>query len=230
MRHDRSLSLGSALLAICTLGVAATILESASMSASYDVPTQNGGGGGFSLLEVLGMLLVALFELVGIELRPAPVVASGPPVGGLRSLLSGLSQIAVPMAVLSSIVVLVVLAGRRIPRSTTGSVVSFFRRRRNTTTASQAESDRPNWPPAEPETDVAAAWVAMTDRLEVDRPHALTPSEWADAAVAAGFDDDAVAELTHTFRAVRYGGASESPDDRRRAKRHLEQLEGDRDE
>lgn len=54
---------------------------------------------------------------------------------------------------------------------------------------------------------VYRAWREMAASLDVADPGATTPGEFADAAVDAGFDPDAVAELTAVFERVRYGDA-----------------------
>lgn len=64
--------------------------------------------------------------------------------------------------------------------------------------------------------EVYRAWHEMTDRLDVANPDAATPSEFADAAIAAGIDREDVAELTALFEEVRYGDAipTEAREDR----------------
>lgn len=73
--------------------------------------------------------------------------------------------------------------------------------------------------------EVYRAWVEMTGSLDVGRPSASTPGEFADAAVSAGLDRDAVEELTDLFREVRYGGVSADEDRERRAVEALRQVE-----
>ena len=60
------------------------------------------------------------------------------------------------------------------------------------------------------ENEIYRAWYEMTTLLEVDRPATATPGEFADAAIDAGLDADAVEELTALFEAVRYGTAAET--------------------
>lgn len=52
---------------------------------------------------------------------------------------------------------------------------------------------------------VYGAWREMTAALDVGASASTTPGEFAAAAVDAGFDPDAVAELTDVFETVRYG-------------------------
>jgi hypothetical protein len=64
----------------------------------------------------------------------------------------------------------------------------------------------------------------MVERAGVDDARTKTPQECADDAVAAGADEDAVATLTRTFEAVRYGGAAVTDDLVDRARRHVEEV------
>ena len=61
--------------------------------------------------------------------------------------------------------------------------------------------------------EIYRAWREMTDLLEVDRPDATSPGEFAEAATGAGMDPDDVGELTRLFEDVRYGG--EEPTERK---------------
>lgn len=233
MRSQRLLLFVSALLAIGTLGLAAAVLESVSLSSTYDVPTQDATESGVSVVGVLLLLLVAFLDLFGIELDPA--VPAAPPHLAIEEVVSSLTAFSPLVLLLVAVAVVgtvVVLVGRRLPDSAAGTVGRLLRRRRGTETTPQAESVSDDWPPAEPTTDVSAAWVAMTESLEVDRPRSRTPGEWADAAVAAGFDEDDVAQLTRTFRDVRYGTSRDSADYRRRfrVKRELETIETTEDD
>lgn len=79
--------------------------------------------------------------------------------------------------------------------------------------------------------EVYRAWHEMTDRLDVANPDASTPSEFADAAIAAGIDCEDVAELTALFEEVRYGDATptEAREDRALAAlRRIESTYADR--
>lgn len=57
------------------------------------------------------------------------------------------------------------------------------------------------------------AWADMTEQLSVEQPETSTPAEFERAAVDAGLDPAAVAELTDLFETVRYGQTA--PTDRR---------------
>lgn len=83
---------------------------------------------------------------------------------------------------------------------------------------------------ASTENEVFRAWVEMTRHLPVDHPRTSTPSEFADAAVAAGVAREDVVELTELFEEVRYGGEPVTADRERRAVealRHIEAEYGD---
>lgn len=78
---------------------------------------------------------------------------------------------------------------------------------------------------------VYRAWREMADRLDVAAPRSSTPGEFAEAAVEAGMDPEAVRELTELFEATRYGGAAPTDDRERRAVAALRRIEreyGDR--
>lgn len=64
--------------------------------------------------------------------------------------------------------------------------------------------------------DVYRAWTALCRAIPVD-PAGQTPAEVAEAAVAAGYEADAVAELTDAFCAIRYGEAAPTNERERRA-------------
>jgi hypothetical protein len=75
------------------------------------------------------------------------------------------------------------------------------------------------------ENAVYRSWHEMTAHLDVERPDASTPAEFADAAVAAGMDRDDVAELTRLFEAVRYGDAPATAERAERATATLRRIE-----
>lgn len=64
--------------------------------------------------------------------------------------------------------------------------------------------------------DIYRTWAALCRAVPVD-PAGQTPAQVAEAAVAAGYEADAVAELTDAFCAVRYGGAAPTTERERRA-------------
>lgn len=230
-RRDRAFSIATALAAILSLGVAAAVLEATPIAPAYDV-SSGGEGSGASIMAALLLLLEAVLSAFGVEFDPAAPVGFGSRGGALMAVLIALRSIARPLlgvAVLASVVLLV---GRRVPKSSVGPIVGsavpeLLDRGRSGDRAPRSTATGDEWPPAEPGTDVAEAWVAMTAALEVDRPRSRTPEEWADAAVDAGFDEEAVRTLTELFSETRYGDATETAARRRTAKRERERLAGD---
>ena len=75
--------------------------------------------------------------------------------------------------------------------------------------------------------EIRRAWLDMTRLLDVERPTSRTPGEFADAAVEAGLDPDAVGELTALFEAVRYGRLESTPDREARAVETFRRIAGD---
>nr|WP_303646993.1 DUF4129 domain-containing protein [Haloarchaeobius salinus] len=75
------------------------------------------------------------------------------------------------------------------------------------------------------ENEIYRAWVEMTRHLPVDHPDTSTPREFEAVAVEAGFDADAVGELTDLFESVRYGQESATAEREDRAVEALRRLE-----
>lgn len=73
--------------------------------------------------------------------------------------------------------------------------------------------------------EVYRAWREMTEYVDVDSPESSTPGEFADAAISAGMSRDDVAELTHLFEAVRYGGLEPTAEATERATTALRNIE-----
>lgn len=82
-------------------------------------------------------------------------------------------------------------------------------------------SDRVEWKPRD---DVERAWLDLLQTADVDRPHAKTPAECADDAVAAGYDPEPVYRLRRAFEDVRYGEMSPTDDLREQVDRSRRQL------
>lgn len=78
---------------------------------------------------------------------------------------------------------------------------------------------------ADPDSEVERAWLALVRRVDADRPEARTPREWAAAAVASGFDGDAVGTLTEAFETVRYGDGGPTDERTREVRRALDRLD-----
>lgn len=73
--------------------------------------------------------------------------------------------------------------------------------------------------------EVYRAWREMTGYVDVDRPEASTPREFAAAATAAGMAEADVTELTDLFEEVRYGGLPPTDDAEQRAVAALRRIE-----
>lgn len=75
-----------------------------------------------------------------------------------------------------------------------------------------------------PENDVDDAWLRLARAVGDRAGGARTPREYETAAVQAGFDPDAVSQVTRIFEEVRYGGQPVTDDRRRRANDALARL------
>ncbi|SEP27995.1 protein of unknown function [Halogranum amylolyticum] len=83
------------------------------------------------------------------------------------------------------------------------------------------DGERVEW---RPQDDVEAAWHELVQAAGVNRPHAKTPAECADEAVAAGYDPDAVYQLRRAFEDVRYGEMTLTDDHREQVARSRREL------
>jgi hypothetical protein len=83
------------------------------------------------------------------------------------------------------------------------------------------DSGRVEWKPRD---EVEQAWLDLVQTAGVDRPHAKTPAECADDAVAAGYDPEPVHRLRRAFEDVRYGEMSPTDDLREQVDRSRRQL------
>jgi hypothetical protein len=79
------------------------------------------------------------------------------------------------------------------------------------------------WPPSEPTTAVDRAWVQLVGRLDPDRPETMTPTDCRQRARRAGLESTAVEAITTAFERVHYGGQSPESEESR-AKDGLDQL------
>jgi hypothetical protein len=106
-----------------------------------------------------------------------------------------------------------------------------FEERPDTGGGGASPTAEPPVPPGDldPSNEVYQAWCEMVRRLEVTRPHVMTPRELARAAVEQGFDREPVESLTGAFEQVRYGEAEPSADRTFRAQVALEELAGEGD-
>lgn len=230
MCQNRSVLIATALLSILTLGIAASVLETTPITAPYDVSAERTAPGGLSVMDVLLLLVVAFFDLFGIEFDPIPGTGTG--IGSwvdvLGPFLALLRSAVLPLVGIGVVVAVLLLVGRRIPKSSAAIGLSALATRwRSPIRPASSDETGESWPPAEPEPGVATTWVEMTEPLEPDRPHCRTPTEWAETAIDAGFDENAVTAITELFRETRYGEAAETTAYRRKARRELERLDGD---
>ncbi|WP_229380123.1 DUF4129 domain-containing protein [Haloterrigena salifodinae] len=227
VRRNGTVLIATALLSILTLGGTAAVLESTPIPSSYDAPADGTGGSGLSLMAVLILLVDALLSLFGIEADPAALATgTGSWADALVAALGVLRSVALPLLGIGVIATIVLHVRRRLPTSVSGSLVFRLGARRSSNRTSRSTATDQSWPPAEPRDDVAEAWVSMTDRLDVERPRSRTPEEWAEAAIDAGYDEEAVTTITELYRETRYGDATEPLERRRDAIRELERLEG----
>jgi len=74
------------------------------------------------------------------------------------------------------------------------------------------------------ENEVYRAWYGMTRALGARDPRSETPGRFADLAIRAGMDEDAVTELTALFNDVRYGERTLTDRDEERAVELLRRL------
>jgi len=82
----------------------------------------------------------------------------------------------------------------------------FGRESRDTTTAPSPAAAA--WPANEPTTAVDRAWVHLVGQLDPDRPETVTPADCRQLAHRAGLESTAVEAITTAFERVHYGGQS----------------------
>jgi hypothetical protein len=227
--QHNALLIGTALLAIFTLAISATVLDSTPITTPYDTPTENGDGSTLSPLAILLLLLDAVLGLFGIDIDPAvPAGGAGSWAALFIIAFDVLRSLAFPLLAVVGGSVLLLLVSRHLPQSTTSSVMDILRNRSRTAMPdSQLNTDNEKWPPTEPDQEVSKAWVAMTTQLEIDNPSSQTPVEWAESAIDAGFDENHVNKITELLQETRYNDTGITDDHRQDAKRILEQFEDD---
>ncbi|AHG02379.1 hypothetical protein HALLA_20970 (plasmid) [Halostagnicola larsenii XH-48] len=222
MRRARLLPLITTLFAILVLATAAPVLDSTAISSPYDVSVNtDAGASGLSFMAIMLLFVSAFVEFVfGVELEQIGL-------GGASGVSGGLLPFVVPLLVVGFVIGAFYLASRRFAYSPTGAVLSHLLDQPQSEGSTSRPSTSETWPPAEPDPGVAEAWAKMTASVDLERPTARTPMEWAEEAIDDGLDADAVDDLTSTFRDVQYGENAETPEHRRRANRALDQLEDD---
>jgi hypothetical protein len=151
-------------------------------------------------------------------------VASGREPGGGTDLLPILAAVGTAVTALTGVGAMVWV--RWLWRAPDG-----FEERPDTGGREASPTAEPPVPPGDldPSNEVYQAWCEMVRRLEVTRPHVMTPRELARTAVEQGFEREPVESLTQAFEQVRYGEADPSADRTFRARVALEELarEGD---
>ncbi|KKF39357.1 hypothetical protein FK85_29140 [Halorubrum saccharovorum] len=100
-----------------------------------------------------------------------------------------------------------------------------FGRDSRTTPAAEPRPAAGRWPGTPPEHDVDRAWVEVIRRLNPDRPETTTPDECRALARVRGVDRDAVEPIVSAFENVHYGGYSVETEIGR-AREGLRALEG----
>lgn len=170
---------GVVVVLACLLLAAAALL--AAPGGGAELPTPGGGLGPFEPTE-----------------GTADAVDRGP--GG-----TGLAGIAVVAAVGLAGAGLLVLRLREPPESLDEAESGGHATRGAVAATAGAAADRLAERDRPVDNVVYRAWRELTAALDVGEPASTTPGEFAAAAVDAGVDPDAVAELTAVFEAVRYG-------------------------
>lgn len=226
---NRALLICAALLSILTLGITASVLESTQIPSPYDVSTTTDGGPSLSPLAILLLLFDLMLELLGIEIELSTSANGMISIGAILVITLGvLRSIGLPLLVICGIGMTILLVGHHLPYSTAISVRSLLTNwHQSAKPSTYSDPTDDNWPPSEPRHDVFETWVAMTEQLEIDHPHSRTPTEWAESAIDAGFDEDSVETLTESLRQIRYTDSATTVESHQKAKRVLEQLEGD---
>ena len=96
-----------------------------------------------------------------------------------------------------------------------GQYRSLFGREFGTDTPAAHPSAAVSWPPSEPTTAVDRAWVHLVGRLDPDRPETVTPTDCRQLAQRAGLESTAVEAITTAFERVHYGGRSPESEEAR---------------
>ncbi|WP_152422731.1 DUF4129 domain-containing protein [Natrialba taiwanensis] len=228
-RHQNALLIIAALLLILTLGIAANVLESTPIDSSYAVPTESNSNSGLSLWGVLLLLINSLLDFLGINIGGySPENGAGSWIEILNLAFTTIRSVAFPLVILGVVTVIALLTSHHLPKINAYPRTAFMiNGLHSTKQTSQSRSSNDSWPPTAPENSVAEAWLEMVKKIDVSNPHSRTTEEWADAALAAGYNEEAVKSLTKLFRETQYGGVTVTTDRERKAKREFERLEGD---
>ncbi|MDZ5812772.1 DUF4129 domain-containing protein [Halorubrum sp. AD140] len=137
--------------------------------------------------------------------------------GRLIALLSRLFHLLLPISA--------VLAVASLAYRYRDALADLFGRNSPSSPATEPRPAVGRWPGTAPEHDVDRAWVEVLRRLNPDRPETTTPDECRALARDRGVDRDAVESIVSAFERVHYGGRPvETEIDRARA--GLRALEG----
>ncbi|EMA70105.1 hypothetical protein C461_01452 [Halorubrum aidingense JCM 13560] len=230
MNRSRLLSAVIALLAITSLSVASTTLETSlttdpdeeinpdwenlpigqNDAAAIQESIEGGGGEGGGGESAAG--------------------AGGGSIGGSGSAADDRSLLDRLLALLSRLFrlllpIVAILGVAAVAYRYRGALVDFFGRDSRTTPAAEPRPAAGRWPGTDPEHDVDRAWVEVIRRLDPDRPETTTPDECRALARARGVDRDAVESIVSAFEHVHYGGRSVDAEIDR-AREGLRALEG----
>lgn len=74
------------------------------------------------------------------------------------------------------------------------------------------------------------SWKKMTQEIDLPRPNATAPREYAEKAIEEGKHADAVQRLTHLFEEIRYGTTQPTPETEKQAVQALEQITDEENE
>lgn len=221
MERNRRVSAFAALLCGCALVIAATALEQ-SLSPDVYSPTRDLGrsppGG------LLFLLLAWLFRLFGLS-APEGIGTLGTSVFG--NLVSLLGSNATELVGIAALVVLsggIWLAARRVD---VAERLGGFGANASQETAPRERPE--SLRTVESANEVYGAWLAVVRRVSSDPSRSRTPSEWAERAIDAGLDSDAVDSVTDVFREVRYDGAPVTEDAKRRVRDALARLDAEQE-
>jgi len=133
--------------------------------------------------------------------------ASQSPLDRLLAMLATLLQILLGLVVVGGV------AG--VAYRYRGQYGSLFGREFGTDRPAARPSAAASWPPSEPTTAVDRAWVALVERLDPDRPETVTPTDCRHLAQRAGLESTAVEAITTAFERVHYGGRSPESEEAR---------------
>ncbi|MFW6316917.1 MAG: DUF4129 domain-containing protein [Halorubrum sp.] len=118
----------------------------------------------------------------------------------LIALLSALFRLLLPIGA--------ILAAAALAYRYRDVLTDLFGRDSRTPPASEPRPAAGHWPGTAPEHDVDRAWVAVIRRLNPERPETTTPDECRALARGRDVDHDAVESIVSAFERVHYGGRS----------------------